>query len=157
MLVRRFPAWGLPFDLFFNPSTWRFVGSDLLPSMRADPRVQRGLASLAGATDELIVALSDLAALNEKRTGDAFRTIAVAYVTLPIAMAALVSEAAPDFTRSFILDNAGRITPIIAALVLTPIVYFCGHCRAKQIAWTFALLRAQARLAQSRATEQDDS
>lgn len=141
-VARQFPGWTLAFDVFFNPGTYRFMGSDLMPAMRADPRVKRAFAALDGAPPHMLSPLTTIAHVNARRSDDAFKAVAVAYVTIPIALAALVSDAAPEVTRAVILGNANTIWPILVALVLTPVTYFCGAWRAKQIAWTIDLYRA---------------
>ncbi len=143
-VARHFPGWTFAFDVFFNPGTYRFIGSDLIGAMRADPRVKRAIAALDDAPPHILPALSTMAQVNVRRCDDAFKAVGVAYITVPIALAALVSEAAPDITRAVILGNVNTIAPLVAAFVLTPVAYFCGAWRAKQIAWTIDLYRANA-------------
>lgn len=143
-IAKLFPSWALPLDMFFNAGTYRFMGGDLLQAMHADWRVRRALKLLEDASAGEIEALMALALLNERRCNDAFKGVAVAYITVPIALAALVSDAAPEATRDFILANAQSIAPFVITLILTPIVYFCGYWRAKQIAWTIEFFRAGA-------------
>jgi hypothetical protein len=66
------------------------------------------------------------------------------YVSVPVAMAALLSDAAPDFLSTLIRDYATTIILLIIGTVLFPILYFCGNWRAKQIAWVIELYRAGA-------------
>lgn len=141
-VARHFPGWTFAFDVFFNPGTYRFLGSDLIQAMRVDPRVKRAFAALDSTPPHLLPALDAIAHVNVRRADDAFKGVAVAYITVPIALAALVSEAAPDVTRAVILGNVNTIAPILVALILTPVTYFCGAWRAKQIAWTIDLYRA---------------
>ena len=143
-VARHFPGWTFAFDVFFNPGTYRFLGSDLVAAMRADPRVKRAFAALDNTPRHMLSPLATMAEINARRADDAFKAVAVAYVTVPIALAALVSEAAPDVTRAVILGNVNTIAPLVFALVLTPVTYFCGSWRAKQIAWTIDLYRANA-------------
>lgn len=143
-IARLFPAWALPVDMFFNAGTYRFMGSDLLQSMRSDWRVKRALKLLAESSAQEVAALEASAALNERRCNDAFKAVAVAYITVPIALAALVSDAAPEVTREVIVANASAIAPIVIAFVLTPIVYFFGYWRAKQLSWVIAMFRADS-------------
>ena len=104
-----------------------------------------GLEALGETPVEMLAPLAAMAELNARRTQDAFKAVAVAYISVPIALAALVSEAAPDVMRTTILTNLDGIAPIVAAFLLTPIVYFCGHWRAKQIAWIGAIELATCR------------
>ncbi len=142
-IVRLFPAWALPFDMFFNAGTYRFMGSDLLQSMRSDWRVKRALKLLADCSAQEVAALEALAALNERRCNDAFKAVAVAYITVPIALVALVSDAAPEVARAAIVANVDSIAPIVIAFVLTPVVYFFGFWRAKQLTWAIEMFRAE--------------
>jgi hypothetical protein len=141
-VARLFPGWTFLWDVFFNPGTYRFLGSDLLGAMRADPRVKRAFAALDTTPRHLLPALTTMAHINARRTDDAFKAVALAYITVPIGLAALVSEAAPDITRAVILGNVNTIAPLVFALIVTPVTYFCGSWRAKQIAWTIDLYRA---------------
>lgn len=143
-VARHFPAWSFPVDVFLNPGTWRFVGVDLMGAMRADPRVKRAFAALGQTPAHMLLSLSTMAQLNARRADDAFKSVAVAYISVPIALAALVSEAAPDVTRAAVLANLENIVIGVLTLLLTPVVYFCGAWRAKQIAWTIDLYRANA-------------
>ncbi|MEZ5955800.1 MAG: hypothetical protein R3C27_01110 [Hyphomonadaceae bacterium] len=155
-VARHFPAWAFGFDVFFNPGSYRFIGSDLTTSMRVDPRVKRAFAALEQTPSRMLEALSMMAHINVRRTDDAFKAIAVGYVTVPIALAALVSEAAPDITRSLILGNLHTIAPVLGVFIVTPVTYFCGAWRAKQIAWTIDLYRANI-AAQERSREDQSS
>ena len=143
-VARHFPAWTAPLDWFLNPGTYRFFGADLTGAMRADPRVKRAFAALDQTPSHALAPLSEMAQLNARRSGDAFKAVAVAYVSVPIALTALVSEAAPDIARAMILGNLNNIAITVGSFVATPIVYFCGNWRAKQIAWTIDLYRANA-------------
>ena len=141
-IARHFPSWTFAFDVFLSPGTYKFIGTDLLGAMRTDPRAKRAFTALEATPDHLLPALDAMAHINARRADDAFKAVAVAYITVPIALAALVSEAAPEITRAVILGNVNNIAPVLAALVLTPVAYFCGAWRAKQIVWTIELYRA---------------
>lgn len=155
-VARHFPGWTFAFDVFFNPGTYKFFDSDLFGAMRSDPRVKRAFAALDKTPRRMLPALSAMANVNVRRTDDAFKAVALSYVTIPIALAALVSEAAPDLTRAVILGNVNTIGPIVFALILTPVSYFCGAWRAKQIAWTIDLYRANAMAQETSGEDQSD-
>ena len=150
-VARHFPGWTFAFDVFFNPGTYRFLGSDLLGAMKVDPRVKRAFTALDNAPPHLLQSLETMAHINVRRADDAFKAVALTYITIPIALGALVSEAAPDVTRAIILGNLNTIAPLVVALVLTPVTYFCGAWRAKQIAWTIELYRANLAARETRA------
>lgn len=85
-----------------------------------------------------------MARLNVERTGDAFKAVAVCYVTIPLALAALLSDAAPDQARLFLERAGSDILVLLAWLLLAPTIYFISHWRAKQMAWSIELYRAGA-------------
>lgn len=138
-LVKLFPTWSLPFDWVLSPSSWRMIGVDMIAGQVHDPRVRRASALLGGATEEMVASLSQMARLNAERAANVFRAVAVCYVTLPIALAALLSEAAPGELRAYVEANVDAIAPWVVALIVTPVIYFCGLWRAKQIAWAIDL------------------
>jgi hypothetical protein len=141
-LVTLFPSWSLPLDWFLSGSSYRMVGADLISGQQHDKRVRRASARLQGVPDDMIESLAQMARLNADRAANMFRTVAVCYITLPIALGAFLSDAAPDVMSAFLSENLGSIGPIIFALVVTPILYFLGMWRAKQIGWAIDLHRA---------------
>lgn len=143
-LVKIFPTWSMPLDWFLSPSSYRMIGVDMIAGQLHDPRVRRASAQLQGLAPDILQSLSEMARLNEERATNIFRAVAVCYITLPIALAAFLSDAAPDMTRSFLAANFDMILQIVVALVLTPILYFFGMWRAKQIFWAIELHRAGA-------------
>jgi hypothetical protein len=141
-LVKIFPSWSLPLDMFFSPSSWRMVGVDMIASQVHDRRVRRAATVLQGVPEEMLVSLMQMARLNEERATNLFRAVAVCYITLPIALGAFLSDAAPDQVNAYLDTNLDSIGPAIVALVVTPIIYFFGMWRSKQIAWAIELHRA---------------
>jgi hypothetical protein len=141
-LVKLFPTWSLPLDWFLSPSSWRMLGVDMIAGQLHDPRVRRASARLQGVAPETLESLSQMARLNEERATNVFRAVAVCYITLPIALGAFLSEAAPAETRAFFIENLDSIGPLVLAAIITPIVYFLGMWRAKQVAWAIDLHRA---------------
>ncbi len=141
-LVKLFPAVSLPLDMFVSPSTWRLLGTDLTPSVVRNVRARKAAAVLAGAAPETVATLTEMARLNASRTGDIFRTVAVGYISLPITLAALVSEAAPDVLRTMVTNNLNSVVYWVFVFGLTPIFYFCGMWRAKQLQWAIEYFNA---------------
>lgn len=141
-LVRLFPVWSLPLDWVFSLSSWHMIGADMIRGQLRDPRVRRAANLLKDAPESAIESLGLLARLNEERTTSVFRVIAVCYVTLPIALAALLTEAAPDVMSAYVEANLDTIGLLLFALVATPIIYFLGMWRAKQMVWAIDLHRA---------------
>ncbi len=120
------------------------VGVDMIAGQLHDPRARRAAARLGGVSDELLHALSQIASLNAERVTNVFRAVAVCYITLPIAVAALLSEAAPDLLSAYVAENLDLIAFLVGGAIITPIIYFLGMWRAKQIAWTVDLYRSGA-------------
>jgi hypothetical protein len=141
-LVKLFPTWILPFEMLVSPTSWRMMGVDLITSIARDPRARRASALLEGATEETLASLSQMARLNAVRATEVFRAVAVCYITLPIALAAFLSDAAPDVTRAYLAEHFEAIARLVVALVLTPILYFFGMWRAKQLSWAIDMHRA---------------
>lgn len=90
-LVKLFPSWSLPLDWFFSPSTYRVLGVDMISSQLHDRRVRRAAALLQDAPEHILESLAQVASLNADRGANVFRFVAVGYITLPIALAALLS------------------------------------------------------------------
>jgi hypothetical protein len=134
-IVRLFPTLTTPIDFFVSPSSWRLVGTNLIPSLVANKRVRRAAGLLAAARPEATSIMLSMAQINATRAADLFRTVALAYISVPIALSALVSEAAPDFVAAQLRNNLDDILYWVIVLAVTPILYFCMMWRAKQIVW----------------------
>jgi hypothetical protein len=143
-LVRHYPVWRMFIDLTFDPGSWRLVGSDLVSLIVQSKNARKAARALDGASLEMLNALSGMANVNERRATDIFRAVFLGYVSVPIALAAMLSDASPDLLRELLTEmTPGLIIFLIGTLVF-PIVYFCGSWRAKQIAWVVDLYRAGA-------------
>jgi len=143
-LARLYPAWSLPIDMIFSPSTWRALGTDLSASVVKDWKARRLAGLMAQAPVEAVAIMTEMARINAERAVDVFRTAAVGYISLPIALAALLSEAAPEFLRAAVMSNLGWAAYAVLILALTPVIYFCGMWRAKQLQWAIAYYKAGA-------------
>lgn len=134
----------MPLDAVFNPSGYRLIGSNLVYAAIASKRFRRAAALLADADQALLEDLARLARVNVSRATTTFNAVAILYVSIPITLAALVSEMAPQETRAFMLAHSDDIVRWVALLALTPAVYFCGLWRARQILWAVELIQARA-------------
>ncbi len=143
-VAKHFPLWRFAFDVFFDLNSWRMIGADITTMMVESKHVRRAAHAMEDATPETLDALAMMARVNEARANDLFRAIFLGYVSVPIALAALLSDAAPQALGDFVRDYATSIVILLIGALLFPIVYFCGHWRAKQIAWTIELYRAGA-------------
>lgn len=143
-LIRMFPVWSMPFDILFSQTTWRFIGADLLAGPFRDRKSQK-VADIVGALPaETIATLKTLAEINVRRTSAAFGAVAVGYVSLPVAVGALLSEIAPEVVRQFVFSNGSFVVGTLAALTLGPLTYFGSMWRARQLEWTLELVSAGA-------------
>lgn len=143
-LVRHYPVWRLFFDLTFDPHSWRLIGSDLVSMVIENKHARKAARALDGASPAMLNAISGMADVNERRTTDIFRAVFLGYVSVPIALAAMLSDASPDLLRAMITDMTPGFIFFLAGTVIFPIVYFCGSWRAKQINWVVQLYRADA-------------
>lgn len=143
-LAKLYPAISLPLDMFLSPATWRLIGSDLMPSLVRDKRARRASAVLSAAPPGATPVMLDMAKINASRAADMFRSVALAYISLPIAISALVSDAAPGFVSDQLRNNLGDVIYWVIVAAVTPIVYFCMMWRAKQIVWAIEAHQAGA-------------
>lgn len=143
-LVKIFPACTVPIDVLVSPASWRFVGTDLLKGPFGDRKSQAVAAILGKLPEEMGANLSAMADINVRRAAGAFTTVAVAYVSLPLGVGALVSEVAPDDVRAYVEANMSNFIVWVATLSMAPVVYFFGMWRARQLHWTIELVRLGA-------------
>jgi len=143
-VAKRFPLWRFPLDLFFDPNSWRMVGGDLTSLVLDSKNARLAAQALVGASSEVIEAIASVARVNEARANDVFKAVLLGYVTIPIALTALLSDAAPDFLSSLIEEYIGIVVVVLIGAALAPIIYFCGSWRAKQISWVIDLFSAGA-------------
>lgn len=143
-LARRFPLWRMPVDLLFHASSWRMFGADLVGIVPSNGNARAAARELEGATPEALEALASVAAVNVERTGEIFKAVFIGYVSLPLGLAAMLSDAAPDAVRTILAGQSASIIIFLTGAVVFPILFFCGAWRAKQIAWVLSLYRAGA-------------
>lgn len=148
-LVSIYSARSLLFDQVFAGSSYRMLGADLLPGMIDSKRGRRAAAAMKDASDETMATLAQMAEVNIQRTGDLFKAVGVCYITLPLAIAAFLSDAAPEQIRTLLEGSSRGVFILVGMLALGPIAYFISHWRAKQIGWAIALKRAGALTAAS--------
>ena len=143
-IAKLFPLWRFAIDLFFDVNSWRMIGADVTSMLMGHKNTRRAAHVMAGASPETMEALTAVAKVNESRSSDLFRAVFLGYVTVPIALAAMLSDAAPDYLNAFVRDYASTIVLLLIGTLVFPVVYFCGNWRAKQIAWVVELYRAGA-------------
>jgi hypothetical protein len=138
-LVRVYPAWTLVLDFFFNPSTYRLWGVDLLRGPLLDRKSKKVAAALAGVSPPDADIIAKLAAINVQRASNLFTAVGVTYVSLPLALGAFVSDLAPEAARSFITENISYILIMVVGLAFAPVTYFFSMWRARQLLWAVEL------------------
>jgi hypothetical protein len=143
-VARQYPLWRFLIDLFFDLNSWRMIGADITTMVVQSKAAQRAALALKGASPETLDAVATVAKVNESRSTDIFRAVFLGYVSVPIALGALLTDAAPDVLSEIIRDYAAAIVTLLIGTLVFPIVYFCGNWRAKQIAWAIDLYRAGA-------------
>lgn len=141
-IVRRYPSWTAPIDLMISPSSWRLIGVDLLRGPFRERRAHEVAALLAPLDEAALDRLGRIAEVNHQRAAAVFKAVAVSYVSLPIAVTALLSDVAPDILRSAVEANLRPLVGLLIAAALGPLVYFCAMWRARQIVWVIELCRA---------------
>jgi hypothetical protein len=143
-LVRIYPEWTIVLDFFFNPSTYRLWGVDLLRGPLLDSKSRKVAAALSRLSASDADAIAKLAAINVQRASNLATAMGVAYISLPLALGALASDLATDTTRAYVAANIEVIAVIIGGLALGPLSYFFSMWRARQLLWTVELAMAGA-------------
>jgi hypothetical protein len=143
-IVRCFPLWRFAFDLMFDPGSWRMIGADITSLVVEGKNARRAAQAMEGVSAQMLDTLTAMAKVNEQRSNDVFRAVFLGYVSAPLALGALLSDAAPDVLSEILRANAASIVVFLLGALVLPIVYFCGNWRAKQIAWVIELYRAGA-------------
>ncbi len=143
-VASHFPLWRFLIDLVFDPSSWQMVGADITTLVMKSKNARRAVQVLEGASAEILDALATVARVNEQRSNDIFRPVFLGYVSIPIALAAMLSDAAPDMLSTLVREYTPSIVILLVGALVFPILYFCGNWRAKQILWVIELYRAGA-------------
>ncbi|MBL8544817.1 MAG: hypothetical protein JNL81_00035 [Hyphomonadaceae bacterium] len=143
-VARCYPLWRFIIDLFFDINSWRMIGADVTTLMIESKSAGRAAGAMVGASPETLEALASIAKVNEQRSSDIFRAVFLGYVSAPVALAAMLSDAAPDFLSAFASAYASVMVALLIGALLFPATYFCGNWRAKQIVWAIELFRAGA-------------
>ena len=143
-LIRIFPVWSMPAEILFSKTTWRFIGADLLAGPFGDRKSQKVADIVGAAPAETLAALKMLAEINVRRTSAAFSAVAVAYVSLPVAIGALLSEIAPEMMRDLVFSEGSVVIAVLVGLAFGPLTYFGSMWRARQLEWTLELVSAGA-------------
>jgi hypothetical protein len=143
-VVRYYPAWRMLIDLFFDAHSWRLIGVDVVSPVVQSKAARKAARALEGASPDMLAALAAMADVNSRRANDVFRAVFLGYVSVPLAIAAMLSDAAPDALSAMIREMAPSLVIFLVGSLLFPIIYFCGSWRAKQVNWVIDLYRAGA-------------
>jgi len=134
----------MPAQVLFSRTTWRFIGADLLAGPFGDRKSQKVADIVGPLPAETVVALKRLAEVNVRRTAAAFSAVAVAYVSLPVAIGALLSEIAPEVMRDLVFSSGSVVIAVLVGLAFGPLTYFGRMGRARPLEWTLYLGSAGA-------------
>ena len=142
-LRRLFPAWSLFLDAFHTPGAWGYMGVDFLSGFRKNRSTQRAFELLEGVDDATFDTLSALASLNTRRHDQMLRAVVIAYLTLPLSIAALLAELAGDSVLGFVETQPELTIQLVVGVTMAPVSYFMGHWRSRQIVGVLDLIRIE--------------
>jgi hypothetical protein len=138
-----FPAWSLIPSSFVTPGAWGYAGVDFLSGFRRNPSTIKVFDMLKDVDEATFDALSALANLNTRRQDQMLRAVIVAYLTVPLSIAALAAEVAGDSLLSFIREHPQLVFSIAAGAALGPLHYVMTHWRSRQIVGVLDLVRIE--------------
>lgn len=142
-LRRLFPAWSLFLESFFTPGAWGYMGVDFLTGFRKNRSTIKSFELLDGVDDATFDALSALANLNARRQDQMLRAVIIAYLTVPLSVAALWAELAGDSLLSFVKTKPELTIQIVVGVTMGPLSYFMSHWRSRQIVGVLDLIRIE--------------
>lgn len=138
-----FPAWSLIPSSFYTPGAWGYAGVDFLSGFRRNPSTIKVFDLVRDVDDATFDALSALANLNARRQDQMLRAVIVAYLTVPLTIAALLAEVAGDSLLSFIREHPQLVFAIGGGAALGPVHYLMTHWRSRQIVGVLDLIRIE--------------
>ncbi len=151
-LVRLFPTSSLPFSAYTTPGGSRFAGVDLLRGVRANQSSKQAAKLLAPLSPEAFDRVGAMAALNASRQEQAFKGLALAYLTVPVTLLAAWAQIVPGYVDRWLAANALGASIVALSLIGVGALQFFGWWRSRQIVAVLALIgldRAAARHASS--------
>lgn len=138
-LTRLFPVASLPFSAWTTPGGSRFAGVDLLRGVRANDSSVQAARLLAPLSAEAFDRVAIMAALNATRQEQAFKGLALAYLTVPVTLLAAWAQIVPGYVDRWLAANALAASIVAVSLIGVGAIQFFGWWRARQIVAVLAL------------------
>ncbi len=145
-LVQEFRTRRLFFHLSTSKSGMGLYGADVISTLRETPMAEGGLAVLADVSDELLLQLGDLAALNAKRNESMWKLSVLLYVSVPMTLFLTGLEGAPDIVKSVLAQSWGVLATFAVFMTIWLLYYFGNQWRARQIEAVIELARIERAL-----------
>ena len=142
-LIKFFPAWSLLPSSIYTPGAWGYLGVDFVSGFRRNRSTNQTFELLEGVDDAAFDALSALANLNARRQEQMMRAVIVAYLTVPLSIAALLAELAGDSVMSFVRENLDFVAPLVVGLTLATLSYAMSYWRSRQMVGVLDLIRIE--------------
>ncbi|MGV8928528.1 MAG: hypothetical protein ACOH1E_02150 [Brevundimonas sp.] len=139
-LARLFPVSSLPFSVWATPGGSRFAGVDLLRGVRANDSSAQAARLLAPLSAEAFDRVAVMAGLNASRQEQAFKGLALAYLTVPVTLFAAWAQIVPGYVDRWLAANALAASIVAVSLIGVGAVQFFGWWRARQIVTVLALI-----------------
>ncbi|WP_309630162.1 hypothetical protein [Brevundimonas sp.] len=139
-LVRLFPTSSLPFSAYTTPGGSRFAGVDLLRGIRANQSSAQAAQLLAPLSPEAFDRVGTMAALNASRQEQAFKGLALAYLTVPVTLLAAWAQIVPGYVDRWLAANALGASIVALSLIGVGALQFLGWWRSRQIVAVVALI-----------------
>lgn len=139
-LVRLFPTSSLPFSAYTTPGGSRFAGVDLLRGIRANQSSADAAQLLAPLSPEAFDRVEAMAALNASRQEQAFKGLALAYLTVPVTLLAAWAQIVPGYVDRWLAANALGSSIIALSLIGVGALQFFGWWRSRQIVAVLTLI-----------------
>ncbi|WP_300291046.1 hypothetical protein [Brevundimonas sp.] len=139
-LVRLFPTSSLPFSAYTTPGGSRFAGVDLLRGIRANQSSAEAAQLLAPLSPDTFNRVGVMAALNASRQEQAFKGLALAYLTVPVTLLAAWAQIVPGYVDRWLAANALGASIVALSLIGVGALQFFGWWRSRQIVAVLALI-----------------
>ena len=123
-------------------------GADVVSTLRKTPMAQGGMTVLAEVSDDLLLRLGELAALNAKRNEALWRMAALFYVSVPVTLLLAGLEGAPDIVKTVLSSSWVIVVGGAVMMTLWLLYYFTTQWRARQIEAVIELARIERGLSQ---------
>jgi hypothetical protein len=142
-LVREFRTRRLFRHLSVSRSGMGLYGADVISTLRETPMARGGLAVLADVSDELLLRLGDLAALNARRNESLWKLAVLFYVSVPMTLFLTGLEGAPEVAKQMLARSFGVLAVCGGLMTLWLLYYFGNQWRARQIEAVIELARIE--------------